>query len=233
MPQDNARAMELLGMLFKPHPWHGIAPGDRFPELLNAYVEIVPGDTVKYEIDKPTGYLKVDRPQRYSSLSPTLYGFIPQTYCGKRVGKFCADKTGREGIVGDGDPLDVCILTEHTIAHGDILLKVIPIDGLRMIDGNEADDKIIAVLRDDVLHGAWRDLNDCPQSVTDRLRHYFLTYKQIPGVERAAVEITDVYGRDEAIQVVEASIADYLEDFGNPKERMRDLKDALGLSSSE
>ncbi|MFN7131471.1 MAG: inorganic pyrophosphatase [Myxococcales bacterium] len=229
MPQNNELAIKLLGMLFKPHPWHGIAPGDRLPDLLNAYIEIVPGDTVKYEIDKPTGYLRVDRPQRYSSLSPTLYGFIPQTWCGRRTGELCAERTGRRNIIGDGDPLDICVLTEHAIAHGDVLLKVVPIGGLRMIDGNEADDKIIAVLRDDVLHGNWRDITECPQNLVDRLRHYFLTYKQIPGVERAHVEITHVYDREEAARVIQASIADYLEEYGDPQTRMKELKEALGL----
>lgn len=233
MPLDNRRALELLGMLFKPHPWHGISPGDKLPDLLNAYIEIVPGDTVKYEIDKPTGYLKVDRPQQYSSLSPTLYGFVPQTYCGTRVGKFCAEKTGRDDILGDGDPLDICILTEHSIAHADVLLKVVPIGGLRMLDGNEADDKIIAVLRDDVVHGAWRDITECPQSVIDRLRHYFLTYKEIPGISRAKVEITHIYGREEAIEVIERSIADYIDEFGDPRWRMGELKETLGLNNSE
>src|SRR5262249_1710729 len=105
-------------MLFKPNPWHGISPGDRVPHLLNAYIEIVPPDTDKDEIDKPSGHLKVDRPQKYSNLCPTLYGFIPQTYCGHSVGAYCESRTGRTGIVGDGDPLDICILSERPVTHG-------------------------------------------------------------------------------------------------------------------
>jgi inorganic pyrophosphatase len=219
---------KLLKLLFKPHPWHGISPGDAVPELLNAYIEIVPTDTVKYEIDKPSGHLKIDRPQKYSNLCPSLYGFIPQTYCGDRVGRYCEEKTGRSAIAGDGDPLDICVLSEKQISHGDILLKVIPIGGLRMIDGQQADDKIIAVLRDDALYGKWSDIDSCPQSLLDRLRHYFLTYKDLPDTERARVEITHVYNRTEAIEVIEASLTDYVEEFGDPETRVDELLSGLG-----
>lgn len=218
----------LFSLMFKPHPWHGIPPGDTVPDLLNAYIEIVPTDTVKYEIDKPTGHLKIDRPQKYSNLCPTLYGFIPQTYCGARVGDFCAAKTDRTGIVGDGDPLDICVLTERPISNGDILLKVIPIGGLRMIDGNQADDKIIAVLRDDAIYGSWRDISACPQSLIDRLRHYFLTYKDLPGGKQKQVEITHVYPRVDAVAVIEASIVDYKNQYGDPDERLEALLKLLG-----
>src|SRR5437762_14322584 len=107
---NSADLRKLLQLLFKPHPWHGIAPGDAPNELLNAYIEIVTTDTVKYEIDKLSGHLKIDHSQKYSNFCTTLYGFIPQTYCGKLVGDYCASKTGREGIKGDGDPLDICVL---------------------------------------------------------------------------------------------------------------------------
>ena len=83
---------------------------------------------------------------------------MPQTYCGERVGAFCGARTGRQGVVGDGDPMDICVLTEKDISHGDIILKAIPIGGLRMIDGAEADDKIIAVLQDDAMYGGWQEL---------------------------------------------------------------------------
>ena len=95
------------------------------------------------------------------------------------------------GIVGDGDPMDICVLTEKSIGHGDLLVQAIPIGGLRMIDGNEADDKIIAVMRDDALYGQLTDIAQCPPSVIERLRHYFLTYKHAPGSPRAQ-------GRDHA-----------------------------------
>jgi len=205
----------LMGLRYKSHPWHGIDLGDKAPEEVTAFIEIVPTDTVKYEVDKSSGYLRIDRPQKYSNVIPALYGFLPQTYCGESVGKYCRDKTGRENIVGDGDPLDICILTEKAITHGDILAKAIPIGGFRMIDGNEADDKIIAVLRNDATYGEIRNIDQLPQIVVDRLKHYFLTYKDIPGIEHANTEITDVYGQTEALEVIRASMADYMDWLDN------------------
>lgn len=209
-----------LPLLFKPHPWHGIPIGDDAPRTVSAFIEIVPTDTVKYELDKQTGYLKVDRPQKFSNICPTLYGFIPQTFCGERVGAFCAARTNRSNINGDGDPMDICVLTEKDISHGDIILKAIPIGGLRMIDGDEADDKIIAVLQNDVMFGGWRDLHDAPPALIERLRHYFLTYKQVPGAAPMRVEIADVYDRDEAYDVINRSRADYDAHFAELKRKI-------------
>jgi inorganic pyrophosphatase len=212
--QHQSRAnLNLMKLLFKPHPWHGIELGDDAPERVHAFVEIVPNDTLKYEIDKATGYLKVDRPQRFSNICPAPYGFLPQTYCGERIGQFCGEKTGRTGIVGDGDPLDICILAEKNIPHGDLILEVVPIGGLRMIDDNEADDKIIAVMKGDAVYGEYKDISDCPEDVVERLRHYFLTYKSIPGAhgkgKKSVCEITHVYGREEAYEVIRHSQDDY------------------------
>ena len=97
MPGDELtkETWDLLKILFRPHPWHGIAIGADAPEKVTVYVEIVPTDTVKYELDKATGYLKVDRPQKFSNVYPTLYGFIPQTYCGEENGAYCSMRTGR------------------------------------------------------------------------------------------------------------------------------------------
>ena len=99
-----------VSQLFKRHPWHGVSIGAEAPALVTCYIEIVPTDTVKYELDKTTGHLKIDRPQKYSSVCPTLYGLLPQTYCGERVAEACRQRTGRPNIVGDGDPLDICVL---------------------------------------------------------------------------------------------------------------------------
>ena len=209
----------LMGLRYKSHPWHGVDLGDEAPEKLTAFIEVVPTDTVKYEVDKVSGYLRIDRPQKYSNVIPALYGFLPQTYCGELVGKFCSDKTGREGIQGDGDPIDVCVLTEKDISHGDILAKVIPIGGFRMIDGNEADDKIITVLMNDVTYGNFTDISDCPQMVIDRLKHYFLTYKDLPGETRQS-EITHIYGREEALKIIQCAIEDYHHRFDNLKKAL-------------
>lgn len=212
---SQATLWKMMGTLFKAHPWHGISIGKNAPDVVNAYIEIVPTDSVKYEIDKTTGHLKVDRPQKYSNHCPTLYGLIPQTFCGKRVGAFCAERAGRETIVGDGDPLDICVLTEKPIQHSDILVQAVPIGGLRMIDGNEADEKIIAVLRQDAVYGLWKDIGECPENVIERLRHYFLTYKEIPGATDRKTEITHVYGADEAHRVIALSREDYLAEYGD------------------
>ena len=176
--------------------------------MVTAFIEIVPADTVKYEVDKSTGLLKVDRPQRFSNVCPTLYGFVPRTLCAERVGAYCSEKTGRHGIVGDGDPVDICVLTEKSLPRGDVLVQAIPIGGLRMIDTNQADDKIIAVMRDDAVYGHLADIKQCPAAVIERLRHYFLTYKMAPG-SPDPVEITHVYGRSEAHEVIRRSLADY------------------------
>jgi inorganic pyrophosphatase len=139
----------------------------RSSTIVTTYIEIVPTDTVKYELDKTSGYLKVDRPQKFSSVCPTLYGLIPQTLCAAQVGALCAERTGRPGITGDGDPLDICVLTEKTIPRGDILLRAIPIGGLRTIDRNAADDKIIAVMQQDAMYGGWRDVTDCSPALLE------------------------------------------------------------------
>ncbi len=203
----------LLGLMFKAHPWHGVSIGDGAPEVVTTYIEIVPTDTVKYEVDKASGFLKVDRPQRFSNFCPVYYGLIPQTYCGEKVAGLFAKRARRKGMVGDGDPLDICVLTEKTIPHSDILLTALPIGGLSMADGGEADDKIIAVMKEDAVYGAMTDLAQLPSSLLDRLQHYFLTYKSAPGSTHHKVEITSVYGRDEALKVIRASHADYRAKF--------------------
>lgn len=203
--------------LYKAHPWHGVSIGPDAPSIVQAYIEMVPTDVVKYEIDKASGHLKVDRPQKFSSQCPALYGFLPRTYCGEKIGELCAKETGRSAIEGDGDPLDICVFSERPIAHGDILLKAIPIGGLRMIDGNQADDKILAVLFDDPVYGGWKTVGDCPDILISRLRHYFLTYKNIPGHPVSKkVEITDVYNADVARRVIETSQRDYETAFPSP-----------------
>lgn len=216
--------MNVFHRLFRAHPWHGIHIGDEAPEVVNSFIEIVPADTVKYELDKPTGHIKVDRPQKFSNVYPTLYGLIPQTYCGDKIADYCMQKSSRTGIVGDGDPLDICVLAEKFFTRGDILLKVRPIGGLRMVDGGEADDKIIAVMRGDAIYGHMRDIHECPPAQIDRLKHYFLTYKDAPGARKREAEITHVYGREEAHEVIERSQQDYAGTFGDLKAMFDSLR---------
>lgn len=194
---------------WRPHPWHGLEAGPDAPRVVNAYIEITPFDSVKYEVDKQTGYLRVDRPQRSSSLPPTLYGFIPRTYCGRRVGE------KMEGArYGDRDPLDICVISERLIDRAEVILRARVIGGLPMLDKHEADDKIIAVLEKDHLWAGIDEISQLPPVLLERLRHYFETYKLIPG-EGTPVEIGPAYGKAHAAEVIAAAIADYNEEFGS------------------
>lgn len=199
---------------FQAHPWHGVSPGEDAPHIVTAYIELVPTDTVKYELDKETGILRLDRPQQFSSHCPTPYGFIPRTFCGMQVAKRAAERTGLKDVEGDGDPMDICVLTEKTITSGNLLVRAVPIGGLRMMDGNEADDKIIAVLESDLAYGEVQHLTQSPRAMVDRLKHYFLTYKQIPGEGRRKVEIAEVYDRPEALEMIRRSMKDYQSLYG-------------------
>ncbi|TCL65936.1 inorganic pyrophosphatase [Hydrogenispora ethanolica] len=200
------------GSLVQAHPWHGISAGEYAPEIVNAFIETVPFDTVKYEIDKDSGHLKLDRPHKYSSLCPTLYGFVPRTYCDQAVAQFAAARCGRPVERGDRDPLDICVLTESTINRSGILVSARPIGGFRLFDRSEVDDKIIAVLLQDSVFGECTNLGQVPRGLLERLKHYFLTYKESPEDSLVAprhIEISDVYDAAEARQVIEHARADY------------------------
>lgn len=204
----------LMGLRYKSHPWHGVDIGDDFPKIITTYIEMVPTDTVKYEVDKKSGYLKIDRPQKYSNSVPALYGFIPQTLSGERAAELANEKTQRTDITGDGDPVDICILTEKDISHGDILVRARPIGGFRMIDGNQADDKIIAVMNNDAMYEGFNDISEVPPRVVERLKHYFLTYKDLPG-NPSNCEITHTYGIEEAHEIILRALDDYKLKFEN------------------
>ena len=194
---------------WRPHPWHGLEVGKNPPHFVNAYIEITPFDFIKYEVEKTTGYLKVDRPHRTSSQPPSLYGFIPQTYCGERVKDLSPNSKK-----GDGDPLDICIISERPINKSEIILSAKVVGGIQMIDHKEADDKIIAVLEND---NVWQDaenISDLPEVMIERLRHYFLTYKLVPG-EKSKVQIDSIYDREYALKVIEASMLDYEDEYGS------------------
>jgi inorganic pyrophosphatase len=202
----------LMGLRYKSHPWHGVDIGEKAPEIVDCYIEMVPRDTVKYEIDKRSGYLRVDRPQKYSNTIPALYGFIPQTFSSTRVAEYCMKQTGLKDIQGDADPIDICILTENEIVHGNIIVEARPIGGFRLIDDNEADDKIIAVLNNDAVYEGIKDISECPELVIERLKHYFLTYKDMPG-KKKDVEITHTYDVKEAQEIIICSMEDYKRKF--------------------
>jgi inorganic pyrophosphatase len=233
--EEMNKTEELLSIFeqkFVAHPWHGVSIGENAPEEIKTFVEINPTDQIKYEIDKESGHIFIDRPQKYSNIVPALYGFVPQTYCDKKVAAFCMEKSGRADIVGDADPLDVIVLTERHVDRGNILVDCIPVGGFRMIDGGEADDKIIAVLKDDQAYGDIRNIEDLPSKVVDRVKHFFLTYKENPNNDGSdkKVEITHTYGRDEALEVIKLSNEDYLDVYGDINKR---FKEALSAVVSE
>ena len=196
---------------YRRHPWHGLEaiPDGVEPGIVRAYIEMLPSDTVKYELDKNTGFLVVDRPQRTTATPPALYGFIPRTYCAEEVAARCA-----HADIADGDPLDICIFSERLITRADILLNARVVGGIQMIDEGEADDKIIAVLEGDNIWGDVNDIKDLPPIKTERLQHYFSTYKMIPG-KNVEIRVDGVYGRDEALKVIAASQKDYQNDYGH------------------
>lgn len=214
---------ELLSMTDRAHPWHGVAPEANGG--INAYIEMIEGDEFKRELDKPSGILRVDRARRLSSACPFPYGFIPQTYCGKRVGELCvkATKGARKRVKGDGDPLDLFVLTSHRLPAPDVLLKVRAIGGFRMIDRGEADDKIIAVHETDEFFDGITDIREVPQGVIDKLEHYLRTYKNPPRSKGTVVQIVEVYGPEQAAEVIRASREDYTESFGTPESRLQRL----------
>lgn len=200
----------------KAHPWHGIPRGENVPDEVTVFIEIVPRDTVKYEVDKETGYLKIDRPQQYSNVVPANYGFIPQTYCAEGIANLARSKSDITITGGDGDPLDILVLSEHHIPRGDIILKARPIGGFCLIDANEADDKIIAVLKGDKVFEQYQEISQLPKGILERFEHYFLTYKSLPD-DPNICEIAYSYGREESHSVIKAAIEDYAELVGRLK----------------
>lgn len=202
-------ASDMQFFRWRPHPWHGVELGPKPPEVVTAYVEMTPFDAVKYELDKVTGYIRVDRPHRSSAQPPTLYGFIPRTYCAERVAELAKPHADK----GDGDPLDICVVSERPITRADILLSARVVGGLQMIDGEEADDKIIAVLHNDLFWGSCTEVAELPDKLIERLSHYFSTYKLIPG-SKSPAKIVRTYDRKHALEVIRAAEADYDDHFG-------------------
>ncbi|MCA9739627.1 MAG: inorganic pyrophosphatase [Gemmatimonadetes bacterium] len=200
--------MSQEDLRYRPHPWHGLDAGPEPPERVQVFVEITPFDLVKYEVDKRSGYLRVDRPQRTSSLPPALYGFIPRTLAGARV---AACMEGAQS--GDMDPLDICVISERPIERAEIVVTARVVGGIPMLDGSEADDKIIAVLDGDPAWSDVRELAELPQAMVGRLRHYFATYKALPGEETTG-RVGIAYPRERAERVIRAALADYADAFG-------------------
>jgi len=209
--RPGGRGAEELYYDWRPHPWHGLSVGPDPPAVVSAYIEITPFDLVKYEIDKRTGHLRIDRPQRSSSLPPSLYGFVPRTYCGEAVGRLNPASRG-----GDGDPLDICVLSERPIRRAEIILDARVVGGIRTLDHGLADDKIVAVMKDDAAWGGIEDLRSVPLALVQRLGHYFATYKLVPGHDNP-VRLQGTYSRRHAFRVIRAAQKDYDAVFGRAR----------------
>ncbi|MFO7725595.1 MAG: inorganic diphosphatase [Oceanipulchritudo sp.] len=192
---------------YKPHPWHGLEPLSGERGKVVAFIEVTQYDRIKFEIDPTTGYLCVDRPQRNSSLPPVPYGFIPRTLCGDNTGKLV-----REGTEGDGDALDICVLSEHEITRSEVVLDAQIIGALKTFDSGKADPKLIAILEGDMLWGDIKSLSELSVRHIDRLEHYFRQYKVEKNLENP-VEISERCDKEEALRLLDASLEDYREAF--------------------
>ena len=189
---------------WRPHPWHGLETGPNPPSLVTAFVEITPFDHIKYEVDKHSGFLKIDRPQYSSSRPPQLYGFIPRTLAAENVCKLMPG-----AAAGDDDPLDICVVSSHPVSQSQIILSARGVGGIPMLDGGEAGDKMIGGLLGDAVWGDITDVSQLPSQIVDQLVHYFATYKFHP------VTLGAVYGHQHAEKVIAASMADYHSRFGD------------------
>lgn len=169
------------------HPWHEVFPGERPPEWLNAFIEIPRGSKAKYEIDKVSGLIKLDRVIYASMYYPLNYGFIPQT------------------LGEDGDPLDIVVLTQVEVVPG-CLLPCRVIGVMQMIDRGEADDKIIAVALQDASVSAIADVDEVPDYLRAELKHFFENYKTL---ENKNVLVEEFLPKLRALAIVEASLARY------------------------
>ncbi len=175
------------------HPWHGVSYGEHAPRTVNAIIEIPQGSRCKYEIDKPSGLLKLDRVIFSSFYYPINYGFIPQTYG------------------GDKDPLDILVITSLPVQPLTIMeAKVIGV--MQMIDGGDPDDKIIAVAANDPGVNHYNNIEELPKHFFDELRHFFEEYKKL---ENKTVVVEDFGDKAQALAIIEESIRFYKETFLN------------------
>ena len=173
------------------HPWHDVPIGEDAPETFTAVIEISRGSKVKYELDKPTGLLRVDRVLYSSVIYPANYGFIPQTYG------------------DDNDPLDVLVLMQEPVLPLS-LLTVRPIGMMHMVDQGQADEKIICVHLEDPAFNGYYHIWELPDHRLREVRRFFLDYKLL---EEKEVEVQDFEGPDRARAVVRKSMKRYIEDM--------------------
>lgn len=175
------------------NPWHDIEIGENCPEKVNAIIEVSKDSSIKYEIDKKTGLLSLDRFLYSAVFYPGDYGFIPQT------------------LWDDGDPLDIFIFTARPV-YPMTLVKARIIGVLRMVDSGEKDDKILAVYDGDPRFNHIKDINDIPEHLIKEIRHFFETYKQLQGKE---CKTLDLFGKEKAFEAINRSIELYKKKYNN------------------
>ncbi len=174
------------------NPWHSVSYGDKIPDNVNAIIEIPKGSRAKYELDKETGLLKLDRVLYSSVYYPANYGFIPRTYC------------------DDNDPLDILVLSQLEMQPL-CLVEAKIIGVMRMLDQGEADDKLIAVCANDMSVAHINDISELPGHFIEELRHFFEEYKKL---EHKLVKIEDFQGARLAKKILGHAINDYNVKFG-------------------
>jgi len=179
----------------KSHPWHSVSPGELAPNFVSGIIEIPRASKAKYEIDKETGLLRLDRVLFSSVHYPANYGFIPQTYC------------------DDKDPLDILVLSQ-VIIYPLCIVDAKVIGAMHMVDQGERDDKIIAVATHDMSVQHYEDVSELPDHLLLELRNFFEDYKKL---EKKMVEVSQIVGREPACRIVAEGIKYYAETFGAGK----------------
>jgi inorganic pyrophosphatase len=174
------------------NPWHQVHPGDNIPEYVNGIIEIPKGSRAKYELDKESGLLKLDRVLYSSVYYPANYGFIPKTYC------------------DDKDPLDILVISQIDLVPM-CLVEAKIIGVMRMLDNNEADDKLIAVAAGDPSVNHISDISELPNHFISEIRHFFEEYKRL---ENKTVVVEDFLDKQMAMQILEESFVLYDKTFG-------------------
>lgn len=169
------------------HPWHSVSKGDKAPQILNAVIEVPKGSKVKYELDKSSGLLRVDRILYSAVHYPANYGFIPQSYC------------------DDNDPLDILVLGQESVLPMS-LLRAKPIGVMKMIDQGEADDKIIAVHADDPEYAHYSSIDELPPHRMIEVQRFFEDYKKL---ENKTVVVEGFLDQNEAFNVIMNAVAEY------------------------
>lgn len=180
-------------MLTVLHPWHGVSPGESAPRIVNAVIEIPKGSRAKYEIDKPSGLLKLDRVIYSSFMYPINYGFIPQTYG------------------DDKDPLDILVLSSISVQPL-CLMEARVLGVMQMVDHGDADDKIIAVATNDPSVNYMNNIEELPQHFFNELRNFFEEYKKL---ENKVVKVEEFQDKASALKIIETALEHYQETFHN------------------